>query len=386
MKRSLIYLLVAIVAAAWLGTLVARDPGYVLVSWDGATLQTGLWVMLGLLATAGLMLWLLFKLIRFLLNSTGYWRAWRVERRKTRSFDQTFRGLTCYQEGDYERAERLLVGGVKQSERPAINYLYAARAADAQGKSEVREHYLRLALESDPGAKKAIAIAGAEMAVANGQTKRALVLLKDLDNEGAVLRLKSTAMLTEKDWQGLFDLMPQLRKTVGTDQELFDLQKRIALERFMVPGTTDDALSIIYKKLPERVREDQDVVTRYCLGLKQEAEAEVAIRTTLKRVWIPELVERYGALGRETLARRQKTAEGWLAQHGDDAALHFCLGLLYEAGGDKDKAKAAFQKSVDLKGSARASRSLGRLLAFDGDYKKSHEHLNHALKVVTGEP
>ena len=52
MKRTMIFLLVIIALAAWLGTLAAKDPGYVLVSYDGATLQSGLWVMLALVTAA----------------------------------------------------------------------------------------------------------------------------------------------------------------------------------------------------------------------------------------------------------------------------------------------------------------------------------------------
>ena len=52
MKRTMTVLLVIIALAVWLGTLAARDPGYVLVSYDGATVQSGLWVMLVLVTAA----------------------------------------------------------------------------------------------------------------------------------------------------------------------------------------------------------------------------------------------------------------------------------------------------------------------------------------------
>jgi len=47
MKRSLVVLLVLIVAAGWLGTLIAEDPGYVLITYGEHSVQTGLWVFFG---------------------------------------------------------------------------------------------------------------------------------------------------------------------------------------------------------------------------------------------------------------------------------------------------------------------------------------------------
>ncbi len=48
MKRGLLLLLVVIAVAGYLGTLIARDPGYVLLAYDGYSMQTSLWVLVGL--------------------------------------------------------------------------------------------------------------------------------------------------------------------------------------------------------------------------------------------------------------------------------------------------------------------------------------------------
>ena len=51
MKRSLIALMLVISIAVVLGTLVAKDPGYVLIAYGDQSIQTGLWVFLALLLT-----------------------------------------------------------------------------------------------------------------------------------------------------------------------------------------------------------------------------------------------------------------------------------------------------------------------------------------------
>jgi len=383
MKRSLIYLLIATVAAGWLGTLIARDPGYVLVSYHGAYLQTGLWVMLAMLLLFVVAIYYLLRLFGVVRATTGNWRSWWGGRARSRSEELTATGLTCFQEGDFERAERFLRTGADHATNPAVNYVYAARAADAQGKAEDRENYLRKAVEADGAARLAVAVAGAEMAVARGEFQRALSCIEGVKENETVLNVRAEAMLGLKDWQGVSDLMPQLRKTAKNKQSLIDLQRRIAIERLSAEGVTDEDRTAVFRKLSEEMKRDPEVVGTYCRHLESEKDAEAAIRAALKREWNAALLERYGSLGQETLARRVKAAEGWLKEHGDDAALHLCLGLLYEADGNKERAKAAYQKSIDLKNSPAASRGLGRLLAFDGDYRKSSEYLNLALKLAS---
>lgn len=375
MKRSLFALLVVAVAAIWLGTLAARDPGYVLIAYGGATIQTGLWVFLALVAVSALVMYYSWRLLKRLLMTTGYIRAWRDERQKNKSSEHTIRGLTFFQEGDMERAERFLLSGAVHSERPAINYLYAARAADALGRPEQREECLRKAREKDPETGGAVAIASAEMALARHDYEACIAYLKDAGTSDVVVRLRCEAMLARRDWQGLMDLLPHLKKAARDEAELFALQKRIAIERLSETPVTDEGLGIIYKKLPDAVARDPQVVTRYCERLTGEAAAEAAIRGCLKNQWIPELVERYGELGATTLSRRIKTAEGWQSKHGDDAALHFCLGALYELQGEKDKAMTAYKQSLDIAPGTRAGHRLGRLAAFDGDYKQATEYL-----------
>lgn len=381
MKRGLIYVLIAVALAGIVGTLMSRDPGYVLVSYDGSTLQTSLWVAVTLMVVTVLSIYYLMQFLKFVARSTGYFQSWREERQRSRWSNLTGKGLTLLQEGSFERAEKFLVSGVGTALNPAVNYIYAAKAADAQGKAEERERYLREALEADSDAGEAVALASGEMAVDRGDWRAAIEYLDQANQNDVVIRLKSRAFLALRDWQAMLDLMPQLRRVIKDGDELFELQKRVATERLSAPGTTDDSLAIIYKKLPDAVRNDKDVLYLYCSSISSEKDAEVAIRGALKQNWNPELVTLYGSLGSQDAGKRLKTAQGWLKSHADDAALHLCLGILFEATGDKENARNAYQKSVDLNNTSAASANLGRLFAFDGDYKKSSEYLIQAIKL-----
>ena len=80
MKRRLIMLLIVVVAAGWIGTLVARDPGYVLISYDGATIQTGFWVLIGGLGLSVVGGYYLLKFFGVASRSATYYRRWQGER------------------------------------------------------------------------------------------------------------------------------------------------------------------------------------------------------------------------------------------------------------------------------------------------------------------
>ena len=82
MKRGLLLLLVVIAVAGYLGTLIARDPGYVLVAYDGYSMQTSLWVLIGLFLGFFLAAYLLFR--SFSLFKYGQWCRRGVARSKKR--------------------------------------------------------------------------------------------------------------------------------------------------------------------------------------------------------------------------------------------------------------------------------------------------------------
>lgn len=381
MKRSLIYILVAIVVAGWIGTLMARDPGYVLISYDGATLETGLWVMLAALLIIVALTHYTLRFLGVLRGTTGAWQGWRENRKLNRSQTLTGKGISCYQAGENERAERFLLQGIDAGDRAATSYIFAARAANALGNTERRDSLLRDAVELDSSAKQAAAIARAEMLLDAGEWQACLETLHDCDDNDTVLKLKKKALFELKDWQGLIELMPLLRKTAFDDNEILEFEKRIALARLSEDMTTE-ARKVVYKQLPKVLKKDTDIILEYCKHLQDEAEAEKLLRSALKSGWEPELVIVYGELGTATLAKRIKTARSWLKDHADDYALQLCLGELYRLDGDSAQARGCYEKSLDIKPTSQASARLGEILSFEGDQVKSNEYFRQALKLI----
>ncbi len=382
MKRRLVILLIFIVAAGWIGTLVARDPGYVLISYDGATIQTGFWVLLGMIALTVIGGYYLLKFFGAAAKSRAYYLRWQGDRKLRKSMQLTQKGLALLQEGTFDRALKFLVSGADNSESPGINYISAATAADHLGNAEQREQNLRLARESDKGMSLAVTVDEAQMCSRRGDWQKCINSLEGVPNNNVVLELKKNALLQLRSWQALSDLMPALRKSAADRQAQKEFEKHVALQRLGATGNTNDGAAIIYKKLADDLKNDTDVVLAFCNAVDDEVEVELVLRSTIKHQWQEELVSRYGEATRETVTRRLKVAEGWLKTHSDDYALHLCLAQLNETAGNKEQAMTAYQRSVSIHETRLANERLAFLFAFEGNYKKSNELLRTALTLV----
>ncbi|MEX2488775.1 MAG: heme biosynthesis HemY N-terminal domain-containing protein [Pseudomonadales bacterium] len=381
MKRSLIYILVVLIIAGWIGTLISRDPGYVLISYDGTTLETGVWVMLAILLVVMAVAYYAARFLGVLQGTRGAWQGWRKDRQRTRAEELTEKGIICFQAGEYERAEQLLMQGTDAGGGSVINYIFAARAADAQGNQDKRDRLLDQAIEVDPTVKQSVAIARADMLLNGGQWQACLESLRDCRNSERVVNLKKDALFELRDWQGMIELLPALRKVTKDSAEAFDFEKRVALAR-LSEDVTDEAKQIVYKKLQKNVRQDPDIVLAVCRHSADEEQAEKILRGALKSNWSPRLVIAYGELGTGTLAKRIKTAKAWLKQHTDDYALQLCLGELYRLNGDPVEAKEYYQKSLNINPTPEASARLAEMLSFEGDYVKSNDYFRQALKLT----
>ena len=379
MRRTLLYLLLVIVVAVLVGTLADVDPGYVLISFWGATLQTSLWVFLGGLLLFGFLLLLTLKLWRGMFNTASRLQQWRKDRTLARSIEHTSKGLLLFQEGNVERAEKFLLSGAKNQPQPAVNYLHLAKVSSRHNKPEEREKYLRLALDADKTAGAAVAITRAELALEKENYGECLSALKDEPLSERVLRLKCEALKSEKSFSELGALLPQLKKHLRSE-EVVELETNIVKFTIEDPRATDEQKLAAFRGASDDVRNQSSLLVALCQTLTNKTELEAIIRKAVKKQWQPELVELYAGLGSELAQKRLKTALGWRKQHPVDGSLSYALGRLYEYLDQSAEAKTAYQSAVDQGGHRLASERLASLYALEGEHQKSHELLSLAYR------
>jgi len=397
--KLLIATLVVLVGAVALGLVLREDPGYVLLGWDGWTLET----TLAVLAAASLALFVVGYFVVRLVVRLGHTpaglRAWRQARRTERARDALNRGLILLSEGNWNAAERSLTRHVEDSDSPLLNYLAAARAAQAQGAHERRDRYLRLAHQALPEADVAIGLTQAELQIAHRQMEQALATLTHLRSVAPqhVYVLRMLARLYERlaDWTHLRELLPALarRKALGSE-ELEALERRVYRALLRDAGARQDreALGRLWSELPKRLAQDPDLTLAYAgelhrLGEEGEDEAASVLRNTLKRHWDERLVRLYGLIRASDAGGQLAAAEGWLGEHDRNPVLLQALGRLALRNGLWGKARGYLEASLGVRPEVATCRLLGGLLERLGETQAAMDCYRRgvALAVPAGE-
>ena len=94
--------------AVLIGTLVSKDPGYVLIAYGPYQLQTSVWMMLGLVIAAWLLVRLALSIIRQSLGIGRHWQEWQARRERLKARRFVLRAWSLSQVGETERANKYL--------------------------------------------------------------------------------------------------------------------------------------------------------------------------------------------------------------------------------------------------------------------------------------
>jgi HemY protein len=388
MKLGLLLAVVAVVLGGLIGTLVVRDPGYVLLSYGDMAFETSLWFALVLLALTYLLLRLLFWMFTRVLESSGRLGNWLKRRRTTRAQKQTVRGLLLMSEGQWSEARKVLTASAREVGTPLINYLSAARAAHELGDAEGRDALLRQAHESTPGSKFAVGLTQAELQKSAAQWEQSLATLLQLKSSSPrhpqVLLMLTDVYQELADWQALIELLPEVRKRKLLSETAFDaLQRRAWIARLGQVGPTDAAA--VFKDLPKELKREPGLVVVYARALmasqspEAAEQAEAAIRQALQQSWNDELVVLYGQVIGADRERQLVVAEGWLKERPNDPSLLLTLGRICLMNEAWAKAREYFETSLRLQHTPEVYGELGRLCVALGDSERGGEYLTHAL-------
>src|SRR3990167_598109 len=214
--RRFIWILLLLILSVWIGLKIAADPGLALFSYRQWSVEMPLWF-----AAVGLIVFLLilYSILRFFDGVGSLWQRfenWLRFRRKNKSYSKTNRGLRELVEENWRASEMYLMDGIPQSDAPLINYLAAAKAAQAQCAYDRRDAYLKKAYEIAPQSEIVIGLTQAKLQLEQGQLEQALATLDHLcsiaPRHPAVLKLLERVYIHLGDWKSLLKLIPVLRK------------------------------------------------------------------------------------------------------------------------------------------------------------------------------
>ena len=375
MKRIVFGLFGTVLLAGYLGTLIAVDPGYVLMVYDDYSMETSLWVLVCLLVIFFVLFYLLSWSISYLLSGSIIIRKRMRASKRARQDKVIYEALVGFMEGDFLRASKLLNRVDGNSTNKGITYLVGARAMNASEGGELTKTYLNRAVEADSTLRSAANTLAVELALFRKEPDVALRVLSSIELNSYTAELKINALRMNNDWRASLSALPDLQKFLETHS----FERDIALMSLKAEAGKDTELNALFKALPKRLQYSHEVLLQYIKSLEYKGHGEQVLRLAIKKSWDSECVLMYADADFDTLGVRCKTAETWLKTHEDDAALHYCLGCLYELRNETEKAKRAFVRSIELGGSTISHKKLGLLHSRQGDFESSSYHLRLAL-------
>jgi HemY protein len=378
----------AIIIALALGALAAnyllQDNGYVLIHFRGYSVEMSVPVLVFILV----LIYLAVRICIHIVRAPRRLGELAAQRRQRKAGERITRGYIELGEGNFARGEKLLTKGVRDSETPLLNYLAAARAAQAQGDKQRRDNWLRMAYEQDPRATAAVLLTQAELQLANDEyeTCRATLnkVLEMTPNNAEALRLKAELCVSRSDWEELQELLPKLRKQGHVASEIMDDWFVRTWCALLGDATNDPGrISALWKQLPRNLREHPQLIHARIgamIAHGQVGEAEVITRKALDKNWSAELALIYGQLEADPAAQL-RCAESWLRLRPEDPVLLLTAARLCVRNELWGKARSYFETSNAIKPSPDAWHDLGQLMLRLGEEESASKAFQQGLTL-----
>ena len=383
MKRIIIYFL-TLLFSVWFGIIMYRNPGYVLVSYQGWSVETTLWFAVVALIILFLLFYMALRFSSGVNSITIRLKQWVANRRKSKARVQTILGLYDFAEGNWGASEKKLIRGAKYSDMPLINYLAAAFMAQRQHALERRDTYLFTAQKTDTDHLIVVSLTQARLQIFNHQWEEALATLQRLHQlrpkNAFILQLLELAYFELKDWVGLKILLPVLRKRrVFSIEEINQLELKVYSELLLVDKSKWDELPGYLQKHPTTVA----IYVEYLLDNKEYEEAEGVLKLILRKVLDERLLELYAMLPSSNPIKKVARAEGWLEENSENPALLLCLGRICKQQKLWGKARQYLEKSACLTKSPAVYFELGQIMEMQNDLRGALDFYSKGLQNIT---
>ncbi|HEH9427235.1 TPA: heme biosynthesis protein HemY [Aeromonas sobria] len=382
----IIILVAVMVAGLIFGPQASGNKGYVLIALGNYTIESSVTsaVILAVLFYGALLLieWLLGRVFGLRRKTQG----WYGSRRRRKANQQTVAATLAMAEGHYSQAEKLMIKGASNSDTPLLNYLSAAKAAQARGDDARRDQYLQKAQEENPKAELALTLTQTQLQIEQGQYDTALAMLESVyalnPRHPMVLDQLRQVHLARQEWSALCDLIPALHK-VGklTPKQEEELLQQAWSGRLQQAASSLETLKAVWQDLPRKLRLEPELLACYGDLLRQlgaDNEAATLWQEALRKQPVPQLLVRLPKLKLDNYQPLLALLQKQQGQPNVDTA----LAQLYLLAGQLDDAQKLLEQEVVSAPSAAAYHALGQLMDKRRLTNKANEYYRQALMLA----
>ena len=384
---------VALLVNYWLQSF--GNPGYVMIGISHWSLETSLVVFSMSLMMGFFVLYQLFRCLGWLIRLPGHLKSRGKNIRFNRSQEALISGLVDSVEGNWERAENILIKHASHSGAPLIHYLTAARAAQSRGAFDKRDEYLKKATDHAPDSSVLIGLTQAELNLSGNQFEQALETLTRLHSidptHANVLKLLHQTYQHVGDWHGIRKLIPSLHSQqvlMEAEVKLLETETYSQLLKQAAATANIEDLKTLWLEIPSFIKTMPSIAAIYFaamiyVGADNEIEEELI--ETLSGRWDETLLALFGSLQSNNVAAQLETAEKWSYVHQDNAVLLAVMGKLAIKCEDTFKAESYLAKSIAVEPTVQAYQLLGDLLFAQDDKDAAGRCYKNGLELASSE-
>ena len=370
-------------------------PGYALLGIGSWSIEASFVVFVVGQILTFYVFYVFFRTIGYLIRLPGRLKTKGRNVKFNRSQEALIAGLVDSAEGNWERAENVLIKHVSHSGAPLLHYLTAARAAQSRGAFDKRDEYLKKATDHSPDSSVLIGLTHAELSLSGNQFEQALETLTRLHSidptHATVLKLMHQTYQSLGDWHGLRALLPSLH----TNQVLMENEVReLEIEAFnqllqqSVQAGNLESLQALWLETPPFIKNIVSISVVYFAaminaGLGVQVEDELA--NTLATIWDDTLVVLYGTIDSNNVIKQLEVAEKWAYLHPENPILLALLGKLAIKAGDTLKAESYLAKSIAAEPTVQAYQLLGDLLFAQDDKDNAIACYKNGIEIASKE-
>ncbi|QSB01720.1 heme biosynthesis protein HemY [Methylomonas sp. EFPC1] len=385
--------LVAFLLHSWL--VKQNDPGYVLIGFGHWSLETSLTVFAVAQVIGFFVLYNFFRLMGVLIRMPNQFAKRRRNIRFNRSQEALVAGLFDAADGNWERAEKVLIKHAAHSGAPLLHYLTAARAAQSRGALDKRDEYLQKASEQSSDTNMTVGLTQAELHLSEKQFEQALETLGKLHSinpgHARVLKMMHQAYQHLGDWEGLSKILPSLQQhkvLMETEVKLLETETFSRLLKQTIAQGDRQTIQTCWEGIPDHIKTLPGIANIYfaaMIAAGAGSSVESAMLKQLGRHWDDTLLVLVSNIEAEDKAKQLQSVEQWLAVYPSNAVLLRVLGKLALKAEQMEKAEQYLLKSLNTEASVATYQLLGELLFSKGDKDQACDYFKRGMELASAE-